>query len=421
MLPVLRVAQELRATATNSAWRTSIRSIGREPGRLQIRNIVTQPIRSGPVRPIARNSRPTVIGRLGRSRYNSTDGPVRQKIQKHAPNGIKAKLKELSQKYGWAAVGVYLGLSALDFPFCFLAVRMLGAERVGQAEHFVVDRFWQLVGLVTPSGSAQKVEESITPSEDAAVREGGDVAVETKQGEGATIWTQLLLAYGVHKSLIFFRVPLTAAVTPRIVKYLRARGRDRALCLLRSRIRLECTITDRGPKASPGSVARTYKKARENPRGAQFHIPQIGADKATTSISETSTAQMSSSDTGRPGSDQICQRICHVYRCQHYGYTMVSHGVACDPDSDECWGFVYTTEQFHNYCCRTACCARDLDAQYRAQQVRITGYERMYGMDSPVARMERERLGTIAATHAGCSRRLEFCRVYAERGRGFYG
>lgn len=38
------------------------------------------------------------------------------------------------------------------------------------------------------------------------------------------IWTQLLLAYGVHKSLIFFRVPLTAAVTPRIVKWLRSRG-----------------------------------------------------------------------------------------------------------------------------------------------------------------------------------------------------
>ncbi|KAK5127570.1 hypothetical protein LTR85_006910 [Meristemomyces frigidus] len=42
--------------------------------------------------------------------------------------------------------------------------------------------------------------------------------------ESASIWTQLLLAYGVHKSLIFFRVPLTAAVTPKVVKFLRARG-----------------------------------------------------------------------------------------------------------------------------------------------------------------------------------------------------
>lgn len=38
------------------------------------------------------------------------------------------------------------------------------------------------------------------------------------------IWTQLLLAYGVHKSLMIFRIPLTAAVTPKIVKTLRGWG-----------------------------------------------------------------------------------------------------------------------------------------------------------------------------------------------------
>lgn len=38
------------------------------------------------------------------------------------------------------------------------------------------------------------------------------------------IWTQLGLAYLVHKSLIFFRVPLTAAVLPKVVKTLRKWG-----------------------------------------------------------------------------------------------------------------------------------------------------------------------------------------------------
>ena len=38
------------------------------------------------------------------------------------------------------------------------------------------------------------------------------------------IWTQLLLAYGLHKSLMIFRIPLTAAVTPKIVKTLRKWG-----------------------------------------------------------------------------------------------------------------------------------------------------------------------------------------------------
>lgn len=40
------------------------------------------------------------------------------------------------------------------------------------------------------------------------------------------IWTQLALAYAIHKSFIFVRVPLTAAVTPKVVKTLRRWGWD---------------------------------------------------------------------------------------------------------------------------------------------------------------------------------------------------
>lgn len=40
----------------------------------------------------------------------------------------------------------------------------------------------------------------------------------------AALWTQLALAYAIHKSFIFVRVPLTAAVTPKIVKTLRGWG-----------------------------------------------------------------------------------------------------------------------------------------------------------------------------------------------------
>lgn len=38
------------------------------------------------------------------------------------------------------------------------------------------------------------------------------------------IWTQLVLAYAIHKSFIFIRVPLAASITPKVVKMLRARG-----------------------------------------------------------------------------------------------------------------------------------------------------------------------------------------------------
>ena len=64
---------------------------------------------------------------------------------------MSARFKELSRRYGYAAVGVYLGLSVLDFPFCFLAVRLVGPERVGEVEHAIVDAFWSIIGVVVPS------------------------------------------------------------------------------------------------------------------------------------------------------------------------------------------------------------------------------------------------------------------------------
>lgn len=49
-------------------------------------------------------------------------------------------------------------------------------------------------------------------------------ARELGANNSLAIWTQLGLAYLVHKSLIFFRVPLTAAVLPKVVKTLRKWG-----------------------------------------------------------------------------------------------------------------------------------------------------------------------------------------------------
>lgn len=45
---------------------------------------------------------------------------------------LSARLKKLSREYGWTAVGVYLALSVLDFPFFFLLVRAVGTEKIGE-------------------------------------------------------------------------------------------------------------------------------------------------------------------------------------------------------------------------------------------------------------------------------------------------
>ena len=43
-----------------------------------------------------------------------------------------ARMKKLTKEYGWVTVGVYLGLSVIDLPFCFLLVRVVGTDRIGE-------------------------------------------------------------------------------------------------------------------------------------------------------------------------------------------------------------------------------------------------------------------------------------------------
>lgn len=86
---------------------------------------------------------------------------------------LSQKLKALSKEYGWAALGVYLGLSALDFPICFLAVRLLGTDRIGRYEEVVKDAFWNLVRLVVPeAGTTSAEKHARDETAEATLREG---------------------------------------------------------------------------------------------------------------------------------------------------------------------------------------------------------------------------------------------------------
>ncbi|MCJ1451216.1 hypothetical protein MMC28_001552 [Mycoblastus sanguinarius] len=174
---------------------------------------------------------------------------------------ISQRFRKLSREYGWSAIGVYLLLSALDFPFCFAAVRYLGTDRIGHYEHVILEwvramipdgvrETWREMAARVGIGGKGEVE-----GERDAVTVGGVAGEETRlegygavtgerefgvvgydhgvkeaekmnKSENASIWTQLALAYAIHKSFIFIRVPLTAAVTPKVVKVLRGWGWD---------------------------------------------------------------------------------------------------------------------------------------------------------------------------------------------------
>lgn len=77
---------------------------------------------------------------------------------------LSQRLRKLSREYGWSALGVYLALSALDFPFCFLAVRWVGTETIGRWESVIVDQVRKLINLLplsVPSSQTVKVAETV--------------------------------------------------------------------------------------------------------------------------------------------------------------------------------------------------------------------------------------------------------------------
>lgn len=86
------------------------------------------------------------------------------------PQSLSARLRKLSREYGWAALGVYLGLSVLDFPFCFLLVRMVGTDRIAEVER------WVMAGVkkIVPDSVKERWQEYRAALKDAEKEELGD-------------------------------------------------------------------------------------------------------------------------------------------------------------------------------------------------------------------------------------------------------
>ncbi|EME44590.1 hypothetical protein DOTSEDRAFT_152532 [Dothistroma septosporum NZE10] len=192
---------------------------------LQRRDFATSNLRLDHGQRLIRAWRQSAFRSGWQARYNSTKTAAEEELGNKEPQSLSDRMKAMSRKYGWIVVGIYLGLSVLDFPFCFLAVRWFGTERIASLEHTIIDGFWSQVEKFAPSlKEKREAKEAIAAVEEAA-RDGGEAVIEDAKKEGdASIWTQLLLAYGVHKSLIFFRIPITLAITPKVVRTLRKWG-----------------------------------------------------------------------------------------------------------------------------------------------------------------------------------------------------
>ncbi|KAM4065609.1 peptide alpha-N-acetyltransferase [Hirsutella rhossiliensis] len=244
----LRALPRARASPTRAAWRdvwtrflsseTSHTTAGARqwqspPGPLQLLRSFTRHCAKRP----NNGTWGSTVGRMQQRGFRfspwrrSTNG-TGDKVPERLSLG--ARLRKLSKEYGWSAVGVYLGLSVLDFPFCFLLVRVVGTETIGKIEHFVISN----VKAIVPESARQKwhgychaVKEAENQqlgndniSDKVEMAGWGVKEAQERNEEEASLATQLALAYAIHKSFIFVRVPLTAAVTPKVVKVLRSWG-----------------------------------------------------------------------------------------------------------------------------------------------------------------------------------------------------
>ncbi|CAD6570818.1 MAG: hypothetical protein ASARMPREDX12_003946 [Alectoria sarmentosa] len=221
----------------------------RTTGRPPISNLLTRGSRRNPFS--AHTSRRPYSTKPQKSPYNPTpslNSPT-------SSLSLSQRLRKLSREYGWSAFGVYMLLSALDFPFCFAAVRYLGTDRIGHYEHVIIEWVKSVVPEPVREAWRKRMPGQEVKEDNAALAVGGMAGEETKvegyavvkgdsevgvagydhgvkqaekrnESENASIWTQLALAYAIHKTFIFIRVPFTVAVTPKVVKVLRGWGWD---------------------------------------------------------------------------------------------------------------------------------------------------------------------------------------------------
>lgn len=131
-------------------------------------------------------------------------------------------LKDLMKEYGYLALGVYLGLLMIDLPLCYLLVHSQGKDEIEYYENKVKQKFGY--GMSDDELKAKQAREQAE-----SAKEEQQKTEDTELGVVAFVkrhfsWTEFAIAYGIHKSLIFIRVPLCAAITPSIVKILRGWG-----------------------------------------------------------------------------------------------------------------------------------------------------------------------------------------------------
>lgn len=200
--------------------------------------------------------------------------------------GIGGKLKDLMTKYGRHALAVYLALSAVDLGLTFVCVHLVGADKIEWVKDYAVAQ-WRVARYGADGEREMRAleveEQRVRDAEDAAAGKAVD-GVKKKKGNNAMLWAEFALAYGIHKTLLLpVRVGATAAVTPRLVHWLTARGWVGKVCLvvpdsLHGRRKLTDCVqggVKRAATHASGKVKQASEKAQDRVKEASDRVKEI--------------------------------------------------------------------------------------------------------------------------------------------------
>jgi hypothetical protein len=181
---------------------------------------------AAPARPLLLLPRPCLRLHPRPLRFSTGASPV-------GTESLSQRLKRLLRENGKVALIVYFALSAIDLGLTFFAVYSFGAEHVRDAEDWVLARMnWKRREEPAPTDSALvKVKDRVGAWAEKKQLEHERAKLEAQhQSKKDAMWTSLLLAYTIHKTaLLPVRIGLTAAITPRTVRFVASLIRSSSL------------------------------------------------------------------------------------------------------------------------------------------------------------------------------------------------
>ncbi|OZJ02577.1 hypothetical protein BZG36_04200, partial [Bifiguratus adelaidae] len=210
------------------------------------------------------------------------------------------RLRDLMNKYGYAAVGVYLALSCVDLGITFAAIKFAGADKVKRLEEKAKKQVKDWLGWESkPKAEEEKEWQSymvrivhyIFPEK----HKTEDESSNGTDGDQPSFASLFAIAYAIHKTILLpVRVGLTAWITPPLVKKLQSmgwnlgrkaltKGRQALTCAERVPISLIEAQRDDGyiPESVMRDVLISFQRFQRLARDANVQQVRVIATEAT--------------------------------------------------------------------------------------------------------------------------------------------